>query len=155
MKEVQLTMFNSNEALKLGIYCHLFLDYYFIEKFLISQFNWDIENDNVISIRNNKIWTVNEFFSNNGLYGSYNEINKLMIENSDVDLDYIKSLPNVLPKTDIKFYDERYTEDWKKELKEYLNIDKQYTGDIIDYVLFQKFISKICSKFISEVEHKL
>ena len=155
MKEVNLTMFNINDSLKLGIYCHLFLDYYFIEKFLISQFEWDIENSTVKNLRNNKIWTMDEFFSDNGLYGSYNEINKLMIENCDVDLEYIKSLPNILPKTDISFYDERYTEDWKEELKDYLTIDKKYTGEIIDYVLFQKFISKILKKFEICIKHKL
>ena len=77
-------LFSIKNSLKLGIFCHLYLDYHFIEDFLIPDFIWDYKNGKVINQRNNKEWKREECFSSMCLYGSYTEINTLMIKNNHI-----------------------------------------------------------------------
>ena len=88
MESVKKDLFVPSDSVKFGMYCHLYLDYYFIEDFLIPEFIWDTSTMKVINPRNHKEWDVKTFFSHDGMYGSYTEINDLM---------YLKSLKFCLP----------------------------------------------------------
>ena len=133
-------------SIKFGIFCHLYLDYHFIESFLIPEFIWDNENNKVINPRNNKEWTRNEFFSNSGMYGSYTEINTLMIKNGHIPLDTISKIPNTLPNSGIEIFDSRREKTWRDELNEYLSENREYTGDVFNYERLWNFITEISNK---------
>lgn len=127
------------------MYCHLYLDYYFIEKFLIPEFIWDIEEMRVINLRNDKQWDVKNFFSFSGLYSSYTEINQLMVRDEHISLSTVNDIPEILPSTGIDTFDIRRDKTWKAELEEYLEQKKEYTGEILDYDRLWSSIERIAT----------
>lgn len=143
-------LFVPGDSVKLGMFSHLYLDTEFIEGFLIPEFIWDDENMQVINPRNNKKWDVKTFFSHDGMYGSYTEINQLILENGDVTMEELNSIPEILPDSGITVFDERREKTWKKELEGYLAQKKNYTGDIFDYDRFCKFVQKTAKRFVEE-----
>lgn len=149
--------FNSEQSnlyysLILGMYCHLYLDYFFITGYLIPEFIWEEEKDIVINPRNNKVWTVNDFFSSKGMYGSYTEINQLMLRDNHIPLEIIEEIPEILPNTGITIYDNRREKTWKKELQEYMDEKKEYTGDVLDYDRLWNCIENIAIQFVNELK---
>ena len=155
LKQVKKELLDINDDLKLGMYAHLYLDYYFIEKFLIPEFVWDKENMQVINPRNNMSWDVKTFFSQKGMYGAYTEINQLIISNSHFSLDEVNQIPELLPLTSIEVFDDRRDKTWKKELDEYIKQKKEYTGQIFDYNRLIKSIESIANNFVKEVKETL
>ncbi len=79
MEVVKRNLFRPEDSIKFGMYCHLYLDYYFIEEFLIPEFILDVEEMKVINPRNNMSWDIKTFFSHSGMYEAYIEINQLMV----------------------------------------------------------------------------
>lgn len=139
------------DSIKFGMYCHLYLDYYFIEDFLIPEFIWDAKDMKVINPRNNKQWDVKTFFSHNGMYGAYTEINQLLVRDGHVSLDTVKEIPEILPTTGITVFDERRDKTWKAELDEYLSQNKDYTGEIFDYDRLWSCIQKIAIQLVENI----
>ena len=97
MESVKKDLFVPSDSVKFGMYCHLYLDYYFIEDFLIPEFIWDTSTMKVINPRNHKEWDVKTFFSHDGMYGSYTEINDLMLKDGHVSLETVSQIPEILP----------------------------------------------------------
>lgn len=151
MKLVKRDLFVPEDSVKFGIFCHLYLDYYFIEEFLIPEFIWDIKTMRVINPRNNKEWDVKTFFSHSGMYGAYTEINQLMVRDGHVSLSTIKEIPEILPSTGIAVFDTRRDKTWKAELEEYLAQKKDYTGEIFDYDRLWSCIERIATQFVREI----
>ena len=151
MELVKRELFIPEDSIKFGMYCHLYLDYYFIEKFLIPEFIWNVKDMKVINPRNNKQWDVKTFFSHSGMYGSYTEINQLLVRDGHVSLSTVKEIPEILPSTGIAVFDVRRNKTWKAELDEYLAKKKEYTGDIFDYDRLWSCIEKVATQFVQEV----
>lgn len=151
MELVRRELFVTQDPIKFGMFCHLYLDYYFIEEFLIPEFIWDIERKRVINPRNNKQWDVDTFFSHSGMYGAYTEINQLLVREGHVSLSTVEEIPAILPDTGLTVFDERREKTWKAELEEYLAQKKEYTGEIFDYNKLWKCIESIATQFIHEL----
>ena len=151
MERVKKELYKPDDSVKFGMYCHLYLDYYFIEEFLIPEFIWDNQTMKVVNPRNNKEWDFKTFFSHDGMYGSYTEINQLLVRDGHVSLNTVKEIPEILPKTGIAVFDERREKTWKAELEEYLAQHKQYTGDVFDYNRLCNCIERIAKQFVSEM----
>lgn len=154
MKQVKKELFDKNNAIKLGMYCHLYYDYYFIEDYLIPSFIWDVPNRQVINPRNGNVWSVSEFFakpSQGGiLYNGYTQINKLMFEANHISIETLNSLPDELPVTGLPVFDERRELTWREELNGYLAEDVPYTGEALDYESLWNFTCSTASKFVTE-----
>lgn len=151
MVVVKRDLFRPEDSIKFGMYCHLYLDYYFIEEFLISEFIWNVDEMKVINPRNNMSWDVKTFFSHSGMYGAYTEINQLMIRDEHVSLNTVKEIPNILPSTGIPIFDTRRDKTWKAELENYLVQEKEYTGEIFDYNRLWSCIERIATQFVHEI----
>lgn len=151
MELVKRDLFKLEDSIKFGMYCHLYLDYYFIEEFLIPEFIWDVEGMKVINPRTNMSWDVKTFFSHSGMYGAYTEINQLMLRDGHVSLNTVKEIPDVLPNTGIPMFDTRHDTTWKAELEEYLTQKKEYTGEIFDYDRLLSCIKRIATQFLQEI----
>ena len=151
MELVKRDLFKLEDSIKFGMYCHLYLDYYFIEEFLIPEFIWDVEGMKVINPRTNMSWDVKTFFSHSGMYGAYTEINQLMLRDGHVSLNTVKEIPDVLPNTGIPLFDTRHDKTWKAELEEYLTQKKEYTGEIFDYDRLLSCIERIATQFLQEI----
>lgn len=153
MELVKKELFEPENSIKFGMFCHLYLDYYFIEEFLIPEFIWDAKTMSVINPRNNKKWDVDTFFSHSGMYGAYTEINQLIVRNGHVSLDTIEKIPALLPNTGLPIFDVRREKTWKAELEEYLEQKKEYTGEIFDYNRLWSCIERIATQFVYEISN--
>ena len=151
MELVRRDLFVPKDSVKFGMFCHLYLDYYFIEEFLIPEFIWDVETMRVINPRNNKEWDVKTFFSHSGMYGAYTEINQLMVRDGHVSISTMEEIPEILPTTGVTVFDTRREKTWKAELEEYLAQKKEYTGEIFDYNRLWNCIQRIAIQFIQEI----
>ena len=151
MELVKRDLFVPEDSVKFGMFCHLYLDYYFIEEFLIPEFIWDVERMKVINPRNNKEWDVKTFFSHSGMYGAYTEINQLMVRDGHVSISTMEEIPEILPTTGVTVFDTRREKTWKAELEEYLAQKKEYTGEIFDYNRLWNCIQRIAIQFIQEI----
>ena len=151
MELVRRDLFVPKDSVKFGMFCHLYLDYYFIEEFLIPEFIWDVETMRVINPRNNKEWDVKTFFSHSGMYGAYTEINQLMVRDGHVSISTIEEIPEILPNTGLTMFDARREKTWKAELDEYLAQKKEYTGEIFDYNRLWSCIERIATQFVDEI----
>ena len=151
MKLVRRDLFVLKDSVKFGMFCHLYLDYYFIEEFLIPEFIWDVETMRVINPRNNKEWDVKTFFSHSGMYGAYTEINQLMVRDGHVSISTVEEIPAILPNTGLTVFDARREKTWKAELDEYLAQEKEYTGEIFDYNRLWSCIERIATQFVEEI----
>ena len=151
MELVRRDLFVPKDSVKFGMFCHLYLDYYFIEEFLIPEFIWDVETMRVINPRNNKEWDVKTFFSHSGMYGSYTEINQLLLRDGHVSVSTIEEIPEILPNTGLTVFDARREKTWKAELDEYLAQKKGYTGEIFDYNRLWSCIERIATQFVDEI----
>ena len=151
MELVKRDLFVPEDSVKFGMFCHLYLDYYFIEEFLIPEFVWDVERMKVINPRNNKEWDVKTFFSHSGMYGAYTEINQLMVRDGHVSISTVEEIPAILPNTGLTVFDARREKTWKAELDEYLAQKKEYTGEIFDYNRLWSCIERIATQFVDEI----
>ena len=151
MELVRRDLFVPEDSVKFGMFCHLYLDYYFIEEFLIPEFIWDVETMRVINPRNNKEWDVKTFFSHSGMYGAYTEINQLLVRDGHVSVSTIEEIPEILPNTGLTVFDARREKTWKAELDEYLAQKKEYTGEIFDYNRLWSCIERIATQFVEEI----
>ncbi len=151
MELVKRDLFVPKDSVKFGMFCHLYLDYYFIEEFLIPEFIWDVETMRVINPRNNKEWDVKTFFSHSGMYGAYTEINQLLVRDGHVSVSTIEEIPEILPNTGLTVFDARREKTWKAELDEYLAQKKEYTGEIFDYNRLWSCIERIATQFVDEI----
>ena len=144
MELVRRDLFVPEDSVKFGMFCHLYLDYYFIEEFLIPEFIWDVETMRVINPRNNKEWDVKTFFSHSGMYGAYTEINQLMVRDGHVSISTVEEIPAILPNTGLTVFDARREKTWKAQKKE-------YTGEIFDYNRLWSCIERIATQFVEEI----
>lgn len=151
MEMVKKDLFIPEDSIKFGMYCHLYLDYYFIEGFLIPEFIWDVKTMRVINPRNNKSWDVKAFFSHSGMYGAYTEINQLLVRDGHVSMSTVEEIPEILPNIGMPVFDTRREKTWKAELYEYLAQKKEYTGEIFDYKRLWNCIEKIANQFVNEI----
>lgn len=150
MELVKRDLFVPEDSVKFGMFCHLYLDYYFIEEFLIPEFIWDVKAMKVINPRNNKQWDVATFFSHSGMYGAYTEINQLLVRDGHVSMDTVEKIPEILPNTGISVFDERREQTWKAELEGYLAEKRDYTGEIFDYNRLCSCIERIATQFVED-----
>lgn len=151
MELVKQELFKPEDSVKFGMYGHLYLDYYFIENFLIPEFIWDVEGNKVTNPRNNMSWDVETFFSHSGMYGSYTEINQLLVRDGHVSTSTVSEIPEILPSTGMPVFDARRDKTWKAELEEYLAEKKEYTGEVFDYDRLWSCIEKIATQFVEEI----
>lgn len=154
MYMVRKDLFDLSNPVKLGMYTHLYLDYHFIEGFLIPEFIWDVENNLVINPRNKKTWTKESFFPNNkqdGLYGAYTETNQLLIRDGRVPTTIFDEIPEILTDTGIAVYDTRREKTWVKELKGYFAENRPYTGDIFNYDRLWSAIESMAEDVAKEI----
>lgn len=151
MSLVKESLFDLKDPVKLGMYCHLYLDYYFIEEFLIPEFIWDAEKMKVINPRNHKEWDVQTFFSPSAMYGAYMEISQLLIQDGHISLVTVEELPELLPSTGLSAFDSRRSKPWKERVFEHISQGSDYKGEIFDYNKLLSFFEKTANQFVSEI----
>lgn len=144
---VKRDLFDSNNSIKLGMFCHIYLDYHFIKDILIPKFIWDTENNKVTNRINNKTWTIPSFFSQSGLYGFYTKSNQLILKKQLISLITIAAIPRVLPVSGMSSFDCRNEKTWLDELNGYLSQEINYSGEIFKIEFLWNFIEKKSEDF--------
>ncbi len=146
-------LFVPDDSIKLGMFSHIYLDYYFIKDVLLTYFIWDTKNNKVINKLNNKEWSIKSFFSQSGLYGFYTKSNQEILSNQLISLLTIAAIPNILPNSGLTDFDLRRDKTWRTELNEYLIQDVHYTGEIFDIKFLWNFIDKMATQFTKYFMH--
>lgn len=151
MERVRNDLLDLENPIKLGMFCHLYLDFHFIEGFLIPEFVWDRPRMKIVNPRNKQEWDPEPFFRKGGVYyTAFSEINQKILENGCI-MQTINELPNELPNTGIKVFDVRQEKNWKTEMEEYIANKKEYTSDVFDYERLVSFIEKTAIQLTQEI----
>ena len=113
--------------LRLGCYCHLFLDHFFITKHLAKRCAL-VFDGRVIEFPRDRVYDVKVFLSERGLYGSYDAGNAILINQCLLPEDYLE-LPANPPLTGIDEFDNRSDKNWHTQVNRYLeNIANESTN---------------------------
>ena len=156
MERVEKELFVIKNPIKLGMYCHFYLDNVFVEDFLIPEFEWPYERMKIVNPRNNMEWDPEPFFMKEGIYyRGFREINHLLIRDGYVSMQTVSELPEILPNTGIEVFDLRCEKTWKAEVEEYMNQKEEYTGDIFDYDRLKKFIQKTSIQLVNKINSEI
>ena len=152
MEQVHRDLFILEDSVKLGMYAHLYLDYHFIEGFLIPEFIWDKPRMKIGNPRTGEEWDPEPFFKPDGIYyGGFNEIDQLLIKKGYVSRKNISELPEILPKTGMEIFDNRKEGAWKTEIEECLELKEEYIVDVFDCERLVDFIKEISIKLTDEI----
>lgn len=156
MERVEKELFVIDDPVKLGMYCHLYFDHDFIEKFLIPEFEWPYERMKIVNPRNYMEWDPEPFFKKGGVYyRGFDEINHLLVRDGYISMELISELPEFLPSTGIEVFDIRCEKTWKAEFEEYMTQKKEYTGDIFDYNQLVNCIQETSIQLVQKISNKM
>lgn len=150
-----------HNPVKLGVYCHLYSDKWFIKWQLADVFTEYGEKE-IVDIRNGRIWTADEFFSHKGLYGAYTNLNNKFIRDGMVNKILINKIPDELPLSGIEMYDKRRDRSWREELNSYLNQYEEHknsgetviTDKVFSYDDIIATMRLIAEKFVKELAYE-
>lgn len=142
----------SNRYLKYGCLCHLALDERYTKEFIAPRFEYDPKLE-IVTQRSNpeNHWTLRKFFSYDGLYRAYAEMNPLVFERGLLDLDWLKeNIPNEFPRTGFSTLDDRTTDNWFEFLEGRLASPPGYTGALFSFDELIEFIEMVADDFVDQ-----
>ncbi len=151
MEEVKRTLFDKNDPVKLGSYCHLYFDYHFFEDYAFNLFIFDKDNDKITVKKNGLSWQTKEFWSPHVFYSAYGELNHFILNDGLVDLEDIYKMPKILPYVGNDRFDVRREKNWKDEILAFIENELEYTGKILEYEPIVNLINDLASKLIKEI----
>jgi len=121
--------------MQFGILLHLYLDYLFIERYLLVEYQWDRASHKVTNLANGRVFDISFFFSKDGLYKAYSGVTP-----SDIGLN-AEDIPNEIPMTGMVIFDNnRHNKEW---LHCYENCDEKRemsTTGVLEYDRLAKMI---------------
>lgn len=149
MERVKNELFTLEDPIKLGMFCHLYLDYHFTQGFLIPGLTWDRPRMKIVNPRNGLEWDPETFFrKGDGVYyRAFSELNSIFIKDANV-VQTILELSEKLPNTGIEMFDVRQEDSWKKDLEKCI---EEYTGSVFDYEQVMNFMEKTAIKLATEI----
>lgn len=148
----------SSESLRHGILAHLYCDKRFTEDFLMNRFEYDPRRE-VVALKKGpkRIWTLQKFFSYEGLYRAYSEMNPMVFQIylpgydniEGLDIEWLKGLPHELPRTGVSTLDDRTTDDWFGYLEGILENPPEYIGELFSIEEMVDFIVQVADDFVN------
>lgn len=149
MERVKKELFDINNSLYLGIYCHLYLDYHFFENYIFKKYKW--ENGFVTVPHSNYTLSETDFFDRSGIYTAYGELNRLLLNDKKITNSDLDIIDEILPNTNIEFFDKRKEKSWKQELNEYFITENEYSGKILEYSEVISLLQNLTNSFIDNI----
>ena len=156
LNKAKKDLLDCNDSYLLGIYSHIFLDYYFIKEIISKKYTLNADQGIVLEKNTNKTYDISKFYARpyegGILYRGYSELNHLFISNNLIKVDYLLSLPNdfIMP-NNINFYGLKKA-NWKEELKWYLSGESKYTGYPFEFKEVANELISLKNLFIYELE---
>ena len=92
-----------------------------------------------------------EFFSRNGIYSAYGELNSLLLNDNAINYEDLEIIPEILRNTNIDIFDARREKSWKEELNEYFLDKAEYSAKILEYCSVISFLDDLKSPFIDSI----
>lgn len=140
-----------DNALLMGVYCHLYLDYFYTHFYLGKKYR--LEGDKVIQCKNNVCCCdVKYFRSENGIYGDYSATNERLIRSGLAPWKEINELSAKLPLTGVAALDDRKELGWKEEFFGYLSQPSHSFFQFLNYDEFVEMIQRGAESFLKEIE---
>lgn len=151
LEQARKTLKILEDPVKLGCFCHLYLDYHFIKEFLLEEFSFNNNTGIVENIQTGAKWKIENFWD--ALYNGYTEVNTKLISDGIISMEFINSIPSNLPDVQgEEFYNfnNRREITWKEELYGYLSKKLPYEGKTFNYDRLCKFVNNTAIKFLEE-----
>ena len=148
METVKKELFTLTSPYKLGAFCHLYFDYHFFEDYLFPMFIWEHNNDKITSKETGESWSTKEFWSRSVFYSAYGELNHPIINSGLINMADVEEMPELLPYMESSRFDNRREQNWKRELKTFIETEHTYTGKILDFNKTVDLIKKIAEDLI-------
>lgn len=137
-----------NDEVVLGIYSHLYLDKYYYNGYMYEVYYFSDDTMlNLYTGKEFKIWK--EFFVKEGIYKEYSAMNKMFIEDYNLDIESLNFELENLPRIDEFDYSRLKT--FKKRIMRFMTEDGKYTGEYIVYEDVKKFIEDLAVQFVRHV----
>lgn len=151
LDKAQSVIFNNCfDPIRLGLYAHLYLDYYFVEDILFNYLVWGFSFKNNPNSRTN--WQCGDFLANINeksiVYTKYTKSLHMLLERSGIVPIILNSFSLDLPSTGIPLFDNRNSNNWKIMLYEYLNENTLDTKDVFNYNIIYKKIVRLANNFV-------
>lgn len=152
MDMVAKELLDTRNSLRLGLFCHLFLDYHFFENYIFKNYRW--ENGVVTIPTSGYSLSEDEFFSRDtGIYQAYGELNSLLLNDGKITYKDLDIIPIALPLTGISIFDERKEKGWREELNEYFITKNEYSGKILDYQQVILLLDELTNLFVKYINN--
>lgn len=141
-----------NWSLRMGVYAHLYLDRYFVKKFLVPRFQWDMKKQGKITnLATGEVFETEQFFSSEGLYRAYGEVNSVILSKGLLDLEWVKSLPDELPSTGLAVFDEKIETSWKEQLEMNIKCVCEQTDRVLPVDDYLAFSNETARRLMAEI----
>ncbi|MBR3180879.1 zinc dependent phospholipase C family protein [Candidatus Saccharibacteria bacterium] len=147
--EVEKTLLKPDSSF-LGMYCHLFLDYFFISNYLSRRYRFHPESNIVENLETGEIWDGNVFLSPKGLYGSYSDTNQALLDDGFLP-DEVFKLPDSIPKTNLSIFDDRNDSNWLEDTKKYLLPPKEDCIKVFSLEEYEDLITRGANLFLDKI----
>lgn len=133
----------------LGIYSHLYLDKYFYSEFMYEIF--EFYDKTMVNKKNGDKFSIwDEFFSKNGVYQEYSAMNKMFINDYDLDIDSLNFDIKELP--DITEFDYSKLKTFKERVIMFMKEKGRYTGKYIEYEQLKLFLEELAARFANHIK---
>lgn len=133
--------------MQFGILLHLYLDYIFIERYLLKEYDWDSASHKVTNLSNGRVYDIDFFFSKDGLYKAYAGVTP-----SDIGLEP-KDIPYEIPMTGMVIFDNnRHEKEWLRCYENCNEKRERSVAGILDYERLAKMIPLWADELINVYE---
>ena len=144
-----------NYSLRIGVLSHLWLDKQFTTKVLQQKFRVMDFGKTVQQKSTEDEWSMDDFFSFNGLYRVYSECTPLLFEDAPggelLNLEELKQTMPLYPLlTGVEEFDRRKKENWFDYLEPRIKNPTPYTGELISIEEILDFIDEAVDDFIED-----
>ncbi|MBP3284186.1 MAG: hypothetical protein J6M02_01660 [Clostridia bacterium] len=111
-----------------GMFSHLYLDHVFIENYLLTEYKWNSASNRVTNLATGCVFDIDFFFSREGIYKAYAEVNPL-----DLGVD-TKDIPSETPMTGMPIFDSnRHEKEWLQAHERSFGEKNENTKGILEY----------------------
>lgn len=127
-------------SVRMGLYAHIHLDQKFLMDFVVKKFYWDVREQRITSKLTGEIFSPEEFFSKDGLFGAYEEVAAAILSEGRLRVKGVESFPDELPET--KIPEMKPVKDWWQEFDRQATTNRARTDRIFPVAEAIKFIEE-------------
>lgn len=136
----EISKARSDWSVRMGLYVHIHFDQIFLMDFVVKKFHWDVQGRAITSKVTGEVFSPEEFFSLDGLFGAYAEIATVLLSEGYLKMKGVESLPDELPRVNTS--EMKPVKDWRQEFERQANTTRVRTDRLFSVSEAIKFIEE-------------